>query len=158
MEWEEKDQVKKGNIGEAIVQSYLEGRGWTVYTPKTKGAHWFDLLCCKGKEQVIALDVKTKARFNKWNAQGINIRSYNQYLNFLEVSSINFYLIFIDDKTGDVHLADLNEIKNKGFTPNNDKLIAWKLTDMKLLFRIEDKMIEKLSSFDTRNYKFKPEL
>ena len=66
MKWEDKAQVKKGNIGEKIIQQYLEGKGWKVYKPFTKGAHWFDMLACKNKAKVIAIDVKTKARFNKW--------------------------------------------------------------------------------------------
>jgi hypothetical protein len=42
MKWEDKAQVKKGNIGEKIIQQYLEGKGWKVYKPFTKGAHWFE--------------------------------------------------------------------------------------------------------------------
>ena len=99
--------LKKGDLGENIVSEFLQKKGWIVYRPFTKDkAHYFDMLCTLNKEKVIAIDVKTKARLNNWNAQGIDIRSYNQYLNFVKQTSINFYLIFVDDKNGEVHLAD----------------------------------------------------
>jgi len=87
--------VLKGKIGEDIIRKYLEEKGWVVYFPFTKNkAHYFDMLATKDKEKVIAIDVKTKARFNKWNAQGINIKSYNEYLNFInKTNTWNLILI-----------------------------------------------------------------
>ena len=75
--------LKKGEIGEQIIREYLEKKGWIVYFPFTKDkAHAFDILATKNKEKVFALDVKTKARLNNWPAQGINIKSYKEYLSF----------------------------------------------------------------------------
>jgi Holliday junction resolvase len=148
--------LKKGELGEQIIRNYLEERGWVVYCPFTKDkAHYFDMLCTYNKEKVIAIDVKTKARLNKWNAQGINIKSYNEYLNFQNTTHVNFYLIFIDDKTGDVHLADLSKLQNHIYINNN--IIAWNLNDMQFLFKISDKEIQELSKYDQRNYDFNPE-
>jgi len=60
-----KPALKKGEIGEMIIQDFLEKRGWIVYRPFTKDkAHYFDALATKNKEKVIAIDVKTKARLN----------------------------------------------------------------------------------------------
>jgi len=147
--------LKKGAIGEKIIMNYLENRGWVVYAPFTKNkAHYFDILATKNKEKVIAIDVKTKARLNKWSAQGIDVKHYNQYMDFMKMAKVPFYLIFIDDKLGDVHLADIGKLKN-GFNPNK-KIIAWMLKDMKFMFKISQEMIEKLSKYDQRNYKFKP--
>ena len=70
--------------------------------------------------------------------------------------SIDFYLIFIDDKSGDVHLLELNkDIKN--FNPTS-YIIAWYLSDMKFLFNIGKNKIEELSQYDQRNYEYKPTL
>ena len=81
--------LKKGELGENIIREYLEKKGWIVYFPFTKNkAHAFDMLCTYNKEKVIALDVKTKARMNKYAAQGIDIRSYNEYLKFKAVNNI----------------------------------------------------------------------
>ena len=90
--------LKKGDIGEKIIQEYLENKGWIVYRPFTKNkSHYFDMLCTFEKEKVLAIDVKTKARFNKWEAQGINVKSYNEYINFIktiEFVSFKLGLIF----------------------------------------------------------------
>jgi hypothetical protein len=147
--------LKKGDLGENIVSEFLQKKGWIVYRPFTKDkAHYFDMLCTLNKEKVIAIDVKTKARLNNWNAQGIDIRSYNQYLNFVKQTSINFYLIFVDDKNGEVHLADLVKLKNPIYP--NQKIIAWPVNEMKYLFSISENDIERLSIYDQRNYEFKP--
>lgn len=147
--------LKKGEIGEQIMREYLEKKGWIVYFPFTKNkAHYFDLLATKDKEKVFAMDVKTKARFNKWPAQGINIKAFNEYSHFQEQAKIPFYLVFIDDKNGDVHLAEITELKNS-FNPA-PHLIAWPLSEMKLLFNIGAEKIAELSVFDQRNYEFSP--
>lgn len=147
--------LKKGNIGEDIVSKYLENKGWIIYRPFTKDkAHYFDMLCTFNKEKVIAIDVKTKARLNKWNAQGIDIRHYKEYLNFIETTKVNFYLIFVDDKTGEVHLAELSKLNNPIYP--NKQIIAWNVNDMHYLFSISENDINNLSKYDQRSYKFKP--
>jgi Holliday junction resolvase len=146
--------LKKGELGEKIIQEYLESKGWIVYFPFTKNkAHAFDILCTLNKEKVIAIDVKTKARMNKYNAQGINLKSYNEYLKFKEKMSIEFYLVFVDDKNGDVHTFEIGkEIEN--FTIG--KIIFWWIKDMKFMFNIGKEKIEELSKFDQRKYNYKP--
>jgi hypothetical protein len=146
--------LKKGELGENIIRDYLEEKGWIVYFPFTKNkAHAFDMLCTYKKEKVFALDVKTKARLNKLPAQGINLKSYNEYLHFKKSMDINFYLVFIDDKNGDVHSFEIGkEIKNFKM----GKIIFWYLEDMKYLFNIGKENITKLSEFDQRNYIFNP--
>jgi hypothetical protein len=147
----------KGEIGEQIVTEYLEKKGWIVYRPYTKDkAHYFDMLCTFNKEKTIAIDVKTKARLNKWNAQGINVKSYNEYLNFVKNTNVNFYLIFVDDKIGEVYLADITKL-DKPIYPNKH-IIAWNLENMKYLFTISKEDIERLTKYDQRNYKFNPDL
>lgn len=148
--------LTKGEIGESIIREYLESRGWIVYSPITKNKpHYFDQLATKNKEQVIAIDVKTKARLNKWAAQGINIKHYNEYKNFIEKVNVPFYIIFVDDKNGDVYSAELKNLKN-GFNPA-PYIIAWELKQMKFLFNIGEEKIRLLSKYDQRSYEFEPE-
>ena len=147
--------LMKGEMGETIIRKFLEKRGWIVYFPFTKNkAHYFDILATKNKEKVIAVDVKTKARLNKWAAQGINLKSYNEYMRFIKKTKISFYLFFIDDKNGDVHYADLRRLGH-GF-PINSKIIAWHLVSMKKLFNIGESKIKELSELDQRNYPYLP--
>lgn len=157
MAWEDKKEVKKGNIGEDIIQEYLESKGWVIYRPKTSAAHWFDMLACHNKKHVIALDVKTKARFNYRACQGINKTTCAEYVNFLDASNIPFFLFFIDDKDGSVYKAEFSKLKGKGFTPTKTPhIIAWDLSDMEYLFNIGDEKIIELSMFDKRKHEYKP--
>jgi hypothetical protein len=147
--------LKKGELGEQIIRKHLEDRGWIVYIPFTKDkAHYFDMMATLNKEKAIAVDVKTKARLNKWDAQGIDIKQYNQYIKFTKTCNIPFYLVFVDDKTGDVHLADISKLKNP--ISVNKNIVAWKLKEMKFLFKISNHEVQELSKYDQRNYKFTP--
>jgi hypothetical protein len=147
--------LKKGDIGEKIIQEYLENKGWIVYRPFTKNkAHYFDILCTFEKEKVLAIDVKTKARFNKWEAQGINVKSYNEYINFIKTTNVPFFLFFIDDKNGDVHIADVTKLDEPIYPTYN--IIAWHLSKMKFIFNIGIEAINELSKFDQRNYNYNP--
>jgi hypothetical protein len=147
--------LKKGEIGEEIFRKYLEDRGWIVYFPFTKNkAHYFDLLATKDKSHVIACDVKTKARLNKWAATGIDIRHWNQYNEFCQKANVPFYLVFIDDKSGDVHAQELNKLTD-AFNPT-PYIIAWPLSCMKYLFNIGEKSVKQLSEYDTRTYTYNP--
>lgn len=149
--------LKKGEAGEMIIQEFLEKRGWIVYRPFTKDrAHYFDALATKNKEKVIAIDVKTKARLNNWRAQGINIKSYNEYKKFIDKINVPFYLFFIDDKCGDVYTAELSKLRNS-FNPT-PYIIAWYLEDMFYLFNIGEDNIKLLSKYDQREYDYKPSL
>jgi hypothetical protein len=146
--------LKKGELGEDIIRKYLEEKGWIVYFPFTKNkAHAFDMLCTYKKEKVIAIDVKTKARLNKYAAQGIDIRSYNEYIYFKNTMNISFLLIFVDDKNGDVHAFEIGkEMENFQI----GKIIFWYLKDMMFLFNIGKEKINELSKYDQRNYNYKP--
>lgn len=155
MNWEDKPQVKKGNIGENIIIDFLEKKGYIIYKPITKAAHWIDIIATKNKEEIYAIDVKTKARFNKWMAQGIDVKHYEDYKRFKKKCNINVYLFFVDDKNGEIHCADLNKLSD-GFCPNNPEIIAWNLDEMELVDKLPKNQIKILSKYDTRNYEFNP--
>ena len=155
MNWEDKPQVKKGNIGENIIINFLEEKGFIIYKPITKAAHWIDIIATKSKEEIYAIDVKTKGRFNKWNAQGIDVKHYKDYKRFQKKCNINVYLFFVDDKNGEIHCADLNKL-SEGFCPNNEKIIAWNLDEMKKVHTLTKNQIKQLTKHDTRNYEYKP--
>ena len=147
--------LKKGHVGEQIIRDHLESRGWIVYLPFTKNkAHYFDILATLNKKKVIAIDVKTKARLNNWAAQGINIKHYYEYMEFVKNHAVPFYLCFVDDKIGDVHICNIEELRNPIYP--NKEIIAWSLSQMKFLMKITEEDIKNLSQYDQRNYEFKP--
>lgn len=157
MNFRERPQYQKGKRGEDIVRRMLKDKGWVTYAPEGAGAHYFDILATKDKKSVIALDVKTKARFNKWAAQGIDKRHYEEYMNFVKTTQVPFFLIFVDDKNGDIHSAELSKLKYPFYpTPG---IIAWMLTEMKKIGQITDNnVLADLSQFDTRNYEYNPNI
>lgn len=148
--FEETPQYKKGKIGEDIVKAMLIEKGWVPYSPEPGRPHYFDILATKDKKSVIAIDVKTKARLNKWYAQGINISHYNQYINFVNITNVPFYLVFVDDKIGDIHLANITKLKNPIYPSLG--IIAWPLDQMQKIGNIGGENIEKLSTYDQRSW------
>ena len=79
MNWNDRIQVKKGNLGEEIVLKKLEEKGYIVYKSITEKDHAFDFLAVKDKKVFIIAEVKSKARFNKFEATGIDIKSFEEY-------------------------------------------------------------------------------
>jgi len=155
MNWQDKKQVKKGDIGQEIVVKILEDEGLQVMThEKTSGPHWFDIVATREKKEMICIDVKTKARLNKWKAQGIDVKHHDDYMNLIEKYGVEFWLFFVDDKNGDIHAANLKRLTNS-FNPCKG-IIAWPLDQMHKVNKIKKEEIQKLSSFDTRNYKYNP--
>lgn len=149
-----KTALTKGELAEDYVTEYLESKGYVVCRPFTKDrAHLFDMLCSYKKTKVVAMDVKAKARLNKWNAQGINITHYEQYKNFMYTCNVPFYLIFVDEMNKIVHSGELKNLANP--IQVNDRIIAWELSQMKVLFRLTDEQAESLKQYNQRNYEYK---
>lgn len=155
MSFTETKMYKKGNAGENIIRSMIVEKGWITYSPDQHDkAHYFDMLATKDKKQIIALDVKTKARLNKWVAQGIDERHYKEYRNFKSETNINFYIFFVDDKNGDIHYAELDELKSPLYPKKG--IIAWPLSEMHHFGKLNDEQIKSLSQYDTRSYSYNP--
>lgn len=147
--------LKKGEIGESIIRERLESKGWIVYMPFTKNkAHYFDIFATKDKEKVIAIDVKTKARLNNWPATGIDIKHYKQYLDFVNKAKVPFYICFIDDKSGDIHVAELSKLINPIYP--NKHIIAWNINQMQYYGKIGNNKVNELSKYDQRKYEYNP--
>lgn len=154
MNWKDKKEVKKGDIGEKIVKEYLEKQGHIVYQPITSGAHYFDMLATKDKKEVIALDVKTKARLNKFEATGINLTHYEDYKRLINTTQIPFYIYFVDEMEGKVYRQLLNKLPEP--FKLNKYIVCWYLKDLIYLFDISEQQKNELKKFNTRNYEYKP--
>jgi hypothetical protein len=152
--------VAKGEYGERIVREYLESKGYVVYFPFTKDrAHAFDMLATLDKKRVIGLDVKAKARMNKWRKTGINESSYNEYLAFSKSANIPFYLVFVDEhpKEMSVYGGEISAIGKPEIIEmvSRVRVCFWYLDKFKKLFDITPEMQAGLIAYSQRRHDYK---
>jgi len=164
VDWQDKMTVKKGNIGEAIVHSYLESLGYIVYKPITDGGHPFDRLAVKDREKIIIAEVKTKAHRNLYPDTGINVKHYNEYKAVSEKYGIRVFLFFVDEMNGKVYGNFLDELeKPQAVTHSGRKLyyplrqkdiIYFPLKSMIVVGHLTEQQIKILREYSTRNYEY----
>jgi len=165
MNWSEKIQVKKGTVGETIVIKKLEERGYIVYAPITESAHAFDFLAIKDKKIFKIAEIKSKARLNKFEATGINIRNFNEYLYIYENQNIDVILFFVDEhpKEERIYCQNLGELIKpktiKGIDFPNTKIVSgiilFSLSDMQEVCKLTEAEIYELKKYSSRNYEYK---
>ena len=163
MSWEDKKEVKKGNIGERLVNQYLESRGWVIYKPITNKAHAFDKLCLKGKETLIIAEVKTKSRMNSYNATGFDTKHYEQYKKISEKYRMEVFVFFVDEGLGKIYGNKLSILSKHyeardGIYPrklNKGKIIIFSLEAMQPIANLKQESIEEIKGCSTRNYEYK---
>tara|TARA_R100001510_G_scaffold36134_1_gene32622 strand:+ start:635 stop:1150 length:516 start_codon:yes stop_codon:yes gene_type:complete len=160
---------KKGTLGESIVIETLKKLfpEYDILTQNIKDkAHWVDLILMnKINNDIKYIEVKTKARLNKYPMTGIDYKHYQEYIR-LNKKGIDVIIFFVDDKLGDIHylpvskaieLENQNKIKILDFKQRNinKKTICWFLEDMKFITKISKDQIDKLTKLDERNHNFK---
>lgn len=157
--------LKKGEIGEMIVRRNLEQKGWVVYQPVTDGAHCFDMLSIKDKHSAIALDVKAKARMNRWPATGIDQRHFDEYQSFSLKHQMPFWVVFVDEMQKTIYgncIEDLERRRNvEGVmypfvitTKYGKNIRLWPLEAMIHIDSIEDDDIASLLSYSQRGHEY----
>lgn len=151
-DWENRKEVKKGNIGEDIVMNYLHSNGFVLYKPITDGSHKIDYFCHSGKDkQVICAEAKTKRRMALRPATGFNIDSYNHYIEMKSKHNINTFIFFIDDFEKCVYgqwlhlLGDGIKIK---------EVIVWPLEKMKWIRSLNNIELKIISENTTVRYNY----
>lgn len=156
--WEDKTQVKKGNIGEELVLNYLEKNGFIVYKPVTKSAHGFDNLATKDKKIVIMAEIKTKARLTYIEATGFNYKHYLEYKFISEKHSLPIFVFFVDEYLKKIYGNWLKELEKKidNFPRKikNNTIILFSLKNMKDICKLPDEKCEELKKLSTRNYEY----
>jgi hypothetical protein len=99
----ETKNFKKGEFAEKIVTKFLEEKGYVVYKPETEGAHAFDRLAIKDKQQVIIAEVKAKAKRKHYDDTGFNITHYNEYIFLQAKHNIPAFVFFVDEELGEIY-------------------------------------------------------
>jgi len=156
--------LRKGDVGEELVRCRLEAQGWVVYKPITDKAHAFDILCIKNKRTAIAMDVKAKARLNKYPATGINQKHFEEYKYFSEKHLMDFWVIFVDEMQKSVYGNRLTELEKprtvEGKTypwvmPTKGQPVRlWPLEAMITIGSIDAETQARLVDLSQRNYSY----
>lgn len=155
--------LAKGEIGEKIVQSLMERKGWVVYRPETEGAHHFDMLCIKDKRHAVAFDVKAKARMNKWPATGVNQRHFEEYQRFSEKHKMPFWIVFVDEFQREIYGNTISELERPRtigsvdypwVLPSRTPIRLWPLAAMKSISPLDGAMARKLMELNQRGYEY----
>lgn len=164
MNWEDRLQVKKGNIGEKIVKNTLEQKGYVVYKCVTEKAHAFDFLAVKDKKVFLIAEVKSKARFNNFEATGIDVRHFEEYKFIFDNQKIDVLLFFVDEhpKEERVYCQKLSvliqeKIIDKVKYPNTNIAkgkIIFSLSDMITVCKLTQEQLSELKNHSSRNYEY----
>ncbi len=164
MAWQDKIQVKKGDLGEQIVKEALEKKGYTVYKCVTQGAHAFDFLAVKNKKVFLIAEVKSKARFNKFAATGVNVRNFEEYKYIHENQNIDVLLFFVDEhpKEERIYCQKLSILMQEktvdGINYPNTAIasgkILFSLTDMVTVCKLNTAQLLELKNYSSRSYKY----
>ena len=168
--WDGRQTVQKGNVGEEIVQAFLESKGFVVYKPATDSAHPFDMLAVKDKRLCIAAEVKTKALRTYYQDTGINKSTYYDYAEFSEKHNMDIFVFFVDEHKREVYgnwlkrLEQPRDVKMNGgkvvHYPRDEKskegrwLRLYPYEAMQHVAWIDSNTAEKLKRLSSRNYKY----
>jgi hypothetical protein len=161
MDWQELTTVKKGNVGEELVNRYLIEHGFIPYSPAPVGAHPFDKLCAsRDKKTIFVADSKAKPARTWYPDTGIDIRHYNDYMLIHDKYRLDIFLFFVDEDTGTIYgnflriLDKPREILHKGKTlqyPMEYKGIRYfPLVAMETVGEIPNAELMLLRQFSTR--------
>ena len=161
--------VQKGNVGEDIVQAFLERKGFVVYKPITGGAHPFDMLAVKDKRLCIAAEVKTKALRTHYQDTGFNKSTYYDYVEFSIKHNMDIFVFFVDENKSEVYGNWLKKLEQPRTVNMGGKVVHYPRDEqakdgrwlrfypyesMQHIVWIDDHTAEMLRRLSHRNYKY----
>ena len=160
--WENKIEVKKGNIGEDIVEKHIEKLGYIIYKPVTEKSHPFDRLCVKNKTEIFVAEVKTKPKRIHYPDTGFNLSHYQDY-KYIEKKGMKVYIFFVDEESGSVYGNWLNKLSEPKKINHNKRIISYPLeqngiiyfpiASMKEISVLNKKDISSIKNLYSGNYK-----
>ena len=105
MKWEDKTSVKKGNLGEKIIDEYIAKNSCFVpYHPVFDGSHPFDRLCAtKDKKEMFIAEIKTKPARLYYPDTGIDYKHYKEYKFIEQKYNLRIFLFFVDEVKSEIY-------------------------------------------------------
>ena len=164
MRFRDSVQARKGSVGEQLAREWLEQHGFVVYAPLTDSAHAFDFLAVRTRDGLMyAIEVKTKARRNKFPDTGIDLRHYERYKR-TETSGLQVVLMFADECQRELYGGKLSVLDAPRAVPHNGELlwyprreggiIYFPLAAMRVFAQIPDDRAEMMVSLSTRTHPY----
>lgn len=164
-EFEQLTTTQKGNVGERIIQDFLEQKDFVCYRPITEKGHPFDFLAIKDKTLAIAAEVKTKALMSKMPATGFDEKHFKYYMEFAIKHQILIFIFFVDESLKQIYGNWLHELekpctvgdKQYPFVmkcKNGKTIRLYPYSKMKIIANLNDETVEQLKQLSTRNYEY----
>lgn len=171
-QWDERDKTKHGDLGEKLVFQHFTKNAYEIVLRNVEyddtenkfcsvtGAHHFDAIISKG-EKFAALDVKAKARRNKYPDTGSDVKYVNTYWKVFHALKDNpkfadFYLFFVDEKMKEIYYFSFKECLKKQFAHTEGNIVYFDLKYRHVIAEIAEEDAEQLKKFSakTRNYSY----
>jgi hypothetical protein len=162
MDWQAKTTVKKGNIGEQIINKFLIAKGFIPYFTDVDCPHPFDRLCAsKDKKTLFIAESKAKPARVYYPDTGIDKRHYDGYKFIQKKYRIGVFLFFVDEDAGKVYGNFLKRLDNPTTINHRGKIIDYPLEQKGIIYFPLSKMIlagiipddelNRLRKYTTRN-------
>ena len=157
-------KLKKGKLGETIVDMYLMDRGVIPYQPVLENvAHPFDRLCAsRDKRRLFVVEVKAKPARYAYPDTGINISHWNDYTNIEDTYGIDVYIFFVDEERREVYGGRLDDLAKATIIEDQERtlhypmrqngIIYFPLANMKTVAKLEDEQVERLEALRTTGF------
>lgn len=138
--WNDRTTVKKGTAGESLVQKFLESKGLVVYRSVTDGAHVFDNLVMKNKEEIFIAEVKTKPARSFYPDTGFNLKHFNEYKAISEKHKLRVFIFFVDEDAGKIYGNYLHILEKERLIVYKGKTISYPLVQRGIIYFPTEKM------------------
>lgn len=164
--WAERPEVKKGDVGEALVDDFLRGKQVIPYRPDYDGPHPFDRLCATAdKRSIFVADIKTKAQRERYADTGIDLAHYGDYKHIETKYSLRVFLFFVDEKVRQIYGNWLHELEKPVTLPSRQGrpvsyplrdrgIIYFPLAHMQPISAITLEKARELMALSTRSYEY----
>jgi len=165
--WDERKEVRKGTLGESIVDEFLRAKHVIPYRPDYDGAHPFDRLCATAdKKTIFVADIKTKAQRERYADTGIDLSHYGDYTHIQRKYGLRVFLFFVDEKVRQVYGNWLSELEEPyiGTTRDGKRAVSYPLRQgeiiyfplvlMKPISTVDYARAKELMALSTRSYEY----
>lgn len=157
--------TRKGELGEKIVERWLQQKGWVIYRPADDGQHHpVDCFATERRNPSNSCIVEMKAKPHriKYPDTGVDLAHWRIYLTLEEQHQKPMFIAFVDEFDSEVYGNFLHKLevprRIRGIdyprTENNgrDQIRYWPLCNMERnLCRLSPEIAEQLWALSTRS-------